>query len=59
MCHVQQCAGGVPLHAHVPGFSQTCEWLQGARTCNLGLVVLVRGQVGDTPDGVALHLDIG
>jgi hypothetical protein len=47
------------LHAHVPGFSQTCEWLQGARTCNLGLVVLVRGQVGDAPDGVALHLDIG
>lgn len=59
MCHVEQRAGGVSLHAHVPGLCQTREGLQGAGACNLGLVVLVRGQVGDAADGIALDLDIG
>lgn len=59
MRHVQQRASGVSLHAHVPRFGQTCKRLQGAGACDLGLVVLVRGQVGDAPDGIALHLDIG
>jgi hypothetical protein len=59
MRHVQQRAGGVSLHAHVPGLGQTCERLQGAGACNLGLVVLVRRQVGNAPNGIALHLDIG
>ena len=59
MRHVQQRAGGVPLHTHVPGLGQTSERLQGPGACNLGLVILVRGQVGDAPNGIALHLDIG
>ena len=59
MCHVQQRAGSVPLHAHVPGLGQTRERLQGSRARNLGLVVLVRGQVSDTPNSVALYLNIG
>ncbi len=59
MCHVEQSTGRVALHTHVLGSSKTGERHQGARLCNLGLVVVVRGKVGDAADGVALHFDVG
>jgi hypothetical protein len=59
MCHVQKCTRGISLHAHVFRFGQPCEGLQCAGACYFGLVVLVRREVGDTPDGVALYLDVG
>lgn len=58
MCHIEKRASGIPLYSHVLGFGQPSEGAQSARPCNLGLVLLVRSEVGDTTNSIALDLDI-
>ena len=57
--HVEQRARRVALHPRILGLGQARQRTQRARPRDLGLVVLVRGQVRDAADGVALHLHIG
>jgi hypothetical protein len=59
MRHVEQCAGCVALHTHVFRFGEPGQRLQGTRSRYLGLVVLVRCEIRNASDGVALHLDVG
>lgn len=59
MRHVKQCARCVALNAHVFRFCEPGQRLEGTGACNLGLVLLVRGEVGDASDGVALDFDVG
>jgi hypothetical protein len=58
MRHVEKSTSGISLHSHILGFRQPRQRAQSARPCNLRLVVLVRGQVGDTADSIALDLDV-
>ena len=58
MCHVEKCASGVPLHSHILGFREPGQRAQSARPCDFRLVILVRCQVGDTTDSIALNLDV-
>lgn len=58
MGHVQQSAGSVALNAHVLRLGQPCQRSQGTRASDLGLVVFMRGQVGDAAHRIALHFDI-
>lgn len=59
MGHIQQRSCGIALNSHIFRLGQTDQWPQSARTGNLGLVLLVGGQVGDTAYCIALDLDIG
>jgi len=58
MCHVEESAGGIALDPHVARLSQPSQRAQGTGPRDLCLVVLVRCQVGDTADSIALDLDI-
>jgi hypothetical protein len=58
MGHVEKSAGGIPLDSHILRLGQAGERAQGSGPGDLGLVVLVRCQVGDTADGIALNLDV-
>ena len=59
MCHVQQRPSGVSLNTHVPGLCQSSQRPESTGPRNLCLVLLVGGQVGNTADGVTLHLHVG
>lgn len=59
MCHVQKGTSGIPLNPHVLGLGQPRKRAQSTRPCDLGLVILMRCQVGDAANGIALHLDVG
>ena len=58
MCHVKKRASRVPLHAHVLRSSEASEGYESARLGNLSLILVVRSQICDATDGIALYLDI-
>ena len=57
--HVEKCPRRVSLNAHIFGPGEPGQRTERSRSRDLGLVILVRGEVGDAADGVALHLDVG
>lgn len=59
MCHVEKCTGGVPLHTHVSGLGESGKGAKCPRPSYLGLVLLVRGEVGDAADSITLDFDVG
>ena len=58
MGHIQQCACGIALNAHVLRFSQANQRPQGTGTGDFGLVLFMGCQIGNTSDRIALNLDI-
>jgi len=59
MCHIEQRTSRITLHTHVLRLCQADQGTQRSRASNLGLVLLMRGQVRYTADRITLHLDIG
>lgn len=58
VCHVEQSTCRITLNPHILRLCQADQRTQRARAGNLCLVLLVRGQVRNTSDGVALYLYI-
>lgn len=59
MCHVEQSPGSISLHPHILRFSKSGQRAQSARLGDLCLVLLMRRQVRDASDSVALDFDVG
>lgn len=59
MGHVQERASGIALDTHVFRLGQTDQGSKSTGAGNLGLVFFMGSQVGDTPDRIALNLNIG
>jgi hypothetical protein len=59
MGHVEQGTGGISLDTHIPGLGQSSQGTKSAGARNLGLVLLVRRQVGDAANCVALDFNVG
>lgn len=58
MRHIQQCACGVALHAHILGLCETGQWTQRARPGDLCFILFMGRQIRDAADGVALDFYI-
>ena len=58
MCHVQQSACSVSLHAHVSRLGQSRQWAQGPGPGNLRFVLFMRCKIRDTADSIALNFHV-
>lgn len=58
MCHIEQRTGRITLHTHILRLCQADQRTQRSRASNLGLVLLVRSQIGYTADRITLHFHI-
>ena len=59
MCHVEKRSGGVPLDPHISRLGKSRQGSQSTGSGDLGLIVLVRCEVGDAAHGIALNLYVG
>lgn len=58
MSHIQQSPCSISLDTHVIRSCHASKRYESAGLGDLGLVLIVCGQVGYAPDSIALHFDV-